>query len=345
MSRDITLSDIADRLGVTKVTVSKSLRDHSDISMSTKERVRETAQEMGYQHNRLAQSLTLGRTLTIGVIIPKISHTFFSQVLDGINKIAAENDYEIILCVSEEQEEKEKAYLQTLLSMQVDGLLVSVSEETSDPEPFQEVTDQNVPLVFFDRGLDDIDASSVTVDDWEGAYEAVTHAIENGNEQIAHIAGYSHIQIGHQRRLGYEDALRDHDRPVHDELIVEGGFGEEDGYAAGKTLLESGTVPDAIFAVTFPVALGVEDRIREIDSSILKDIQFYSFGQHDLNRFFRYPHISVYQPTRRLGKKATNLLLHEIENPSASTTEIELSTRIAIPEEPHTLPYLQGNKG
>jgi LacI family transcriptional regulator len=344
MSGDVTLSDIADHLGVTKVTVSKSLRDHSDISDSTKERVRETAQEMGYQHNRLAQSLTLGRTLTIGVIIPKISHTFFSQVLGGINKIAAESEYEIILCVSDEQEEQERAYLQTLLSMQVDGLLVSVSEETSDTRPFQEVTDQNIPLVFFDRGLEDVDASSVVVDDWGGAYEAITHAIENGNERIAHIAGYSHVQIGRQRRLGYEDALRDHGRPVRDELLVEGGFGEKNGYAAAKTLLESGTVPDAIFAVTFPVALGVEDRIREVDPSIRKDIQFYSFGQHNLNRFFRHPHISVYQPARRLGEKATSLLLHEIEHPSASTTEIELSTRIVTPEEPYALPYLQESK-
>ena len=341
MSKSVTLSDIADRLDITKVTVSKSLRDHPDISTSTKELVKETAQEMGYRYNRLAQSLTLDRTFTIGVVIPKISHTFFSQVLEGIDEVASENDYEIILCVSDEKEEREKTHLQTLLSMQVDGLLVSVSEETSDPAPFQEVMDQEVPLVFFDRSLDEIDASCVTVDDRGGAYNAVSHAVENGNKQIAHIAGYSHIQIGRQRRLGYEDALRDHGFSVQDDLIIEGGFGEKDGYVGGNTLLENGILPDAIFFFFFSVALGVDDRIRKTNSSIREDIQIYSFGQHGLNRFFKHPHISVHQPTHEVGRKAMNLLLDEIEHPSSPTTEIELSTHVVGPEESYTLPYLQ----
>lgn len=341
MSNNVTLSDIAERLDTTKVTVSKSLRDHPDISTSTKELVKETAREMGYRYNRLAQSLTLDRTYMIGVVIPKISHTFFSQVLDGINQIASENDYEIILCVSDEKEEREKTHLRTLLSMQVDGLLTSISEETNDLETFQEVKAQDVPLVFFDRSPAEIDAPCVTVDDRGGAYKAVTHAIENGHERIAHVAGYSHVQIGRERRLGYEQALLDHGIPVQDDLIVDGGFGERDGYVGGKELFENGAPPDAIFAVTFPVALGVDDRIRQINPSIRKDIQIYSFGQHGLNRFFEHPHISIHQPTQELGRTAMNLLLDEIEHPSSPPKEVELPTQVVVPEEPYNLPYLE----
>lgn len=340
-SNRVTLSDIADRLDLTKVSISKALRDHPDISAQTKERVKETAREMGYRYNRLAQSLTLNKTYTIGVVIPKISHTFFSDVLDGINRVASANDYEIILCVSEEAEEQEKRHLRTLLSMQVDGLLVSVSEQTSDREAFEEVEDQGVPLVFFDRGLDGIEATRVTVDDRGGAYDAVSHAIQNGRERIAHIGGYSHVPIGKERRRGYEEALRDRGLSVDDDWIVEGGFGEKDGYLGCKKLLQRGIVPDAIFAVTFPVALGVDDRLREVKPSLREDVQIYSFGQHGLNRFFQYPHISIYQPAQEIGETAMTLLLDEIDNPEADPKDVELPTHVVDEEEMNTPPYLK----
>jgi len=340
-SNRVTLSDIADRLNLTKVSVSKALRDHPDISAQTKKQVRETAQEMDYRHNRLAQSLTLNKTYTIGVIIPKISHTFFSDVLDGVNQVASENDYEIILCVSEEDEAREKMHLRTLMSMQVDGLLVSVSEQTDDIEAFREFEENDVPLVFFDRGPEGVEASRVTVDDRGGAYKAVTHAVQSGRERIAHLAGYSHVPIGKERRIGYENALRDQGLEVNDDWIVEEGFGEKDGYLGCKRLLERGIVPDAIFAVTFPVALGADDRIRQVNPSLREDIQIYSFGQHGLNRFFRHPHISIYQPTKELGRKAMNLLLEEIDDPDLGPREVELPTHVVDEEEIYNIPYLE----
>lgn len=339
-SNRVTLSDIADRLNLSKVSVSKALRDHPDISTKTTERVKEMAQEMGYRYNRLAQSLTLDKTHTIGVVIPKISHTFFSDVLEGINRVASANDYEIILCVSEENAEQEKAHMRTLLSMQVDGLLVSVSEETTDLDVFREVEEQDVPLVFFDRGLEGIEATRVTVDDRGGAYEAVTHAAENGRTQIAHVAGYSHIPIGKERRLGYEEALQDQGIGVEEDWVVEGGFGEKDGYLGCKRLLERGVVPEAIFTVTFPVALGVADRIREVNPTLREDLRIYSFGQHELNRFFRYPHVSIHQPAQEIGQTAMTLLLEEIDDPELGSRDVELSTHVIDAETLNTPPYL-----
>ncbi len=323
----VTLSDIADEIGITKVSVSKALRDHPDISTETKRLVREKADELGYRQNRLAQSLTLDKTHTIGVIIPKISHTFFADALGGINKVASQNDYEIILCVSEEKEEREKAHVDTLLSMQVDGLLVSISEETTSIDHFREIKKQNVPLVFFDRSADGIDATSVTVDDEGGAYKATEHALKNGLKEIVHMGGYSHISIGRARRKGYERALRNHGIEPRDDWIIEGGFGEADGYRGAIKMIERGINPDAIFAVTFPVALGIDDAITERKPSIRDSIQIYSFGQDGLNRFFEHPHTSVRQPAGELGRKAMTLLLEQI-NDDAGIKDIELSTEV-----------------
>lgn len=340
-SNHITLEDIADKLGITKVTVSKSLRDHPDISTETKHKVKKKADELGYRRNRLAQSLTLNKTNTIGVIVPKISHTFFSDTLEGINEVAYNNDYEIVLCVSEEKEERERSHVDTLLSMQVDGLLISVSEETSSPEHLQEITSQRVPLVLFDRRVDGVDASCVTVDDQGGAYKATEHALEQGLHEIVHISGYSHVNIGQNRQTGYKNALRDHGITPSDEWIIEGGFGEADGYRGGVEMIERGLTPDAIFAVTFPVALGVEDAIQLKTPSIRDDIQIYSFGQHDLNRFFANPHTSVHQPAKKIGNEAMSLLLKRMDNPEADIADIELPTHIVDVQESALPSYLE----
>jgi LacI family transcriptional regulator len=339
-STHVTLEDIANTLGITKVTVSKSLRDHPDISTETKQKVKEKANELGYRRNRLAQSLTLNKTNTIGVIVPKISHTFFSDTLEGINEVAYTNDYEIVLCVSDEKEEREKSHVDTLLSMQVDGLLISVSEETSTPDHLQEITNQGVPLVLFDRRIDGVEASCVTVDDQGGAYEATEHALEQGLETIVHMAGYSNVNIGQNRRAGYENALRDHGITPSDEWIIEGGFGEADGYWGGVEMIDRGLNPDAIFAVTFPVALGVEDALRQKRPSIRESLHIYSFGQHELNRFFSNPHTSVHQPAKKIGSEAMSLLLKQIDDPDADIADVELPTHVVDVQHDDPPPYL-----
>jgi len=338
----VTLSDIAERLDLTKVSVSKALRDHPDISTQTKKRVKQLAKEMGYAPNRLARSLTTDKTGTLGVVVPKIAHTFFADALAGINEVATANEYEIVLCVSEERADFEQRHLRTLLSMRVDGLLVSVTEESKDPSVFTALQDQGLPLVFFDRALDGVGASTVTVDDEGGAYKAVEHAVSTGCRDIAHVGGFPHVGIGAKRRRGYERALRDHSIPVRDEWIVEGGFDELHGYHGFKRLLDAERLPEVIFAVTFPVALGVTDAMKQTDPSLQDDIRIYSFGQHGLNRFFAYPHVSVYQPARELGKQGVQILLEEIDNPDRVPCHVELETHIIEPTRETTPPYLNG---
>lgn len=332
-SSRVTLHDIAERLDLTKVSVSKALRGHPDISTSTKARVRETAQKMGYMPNRLAQSLSTNETGTVGVVVPKIAHTFFSDVLGGVYEVATENDYEIFLCVSQESESQEKRHLRKLLSLQVDGLLVSISENTEANAAFEKILDTNTPLVFFDRALEGVPASRVLVDDEQGAYDAVEHAIHSGHRQVAHIAGEPTVDIGRKRRDGYVSALEASDIPRDDTLVVESGFDEAAGYRGMRTLLDRGRVPDALFAVTVPVALGAEDAIRESDRPGTGQIQIYSFGQHSMSRFFTKPHISVHQPAHEMGKTALSILLEQIDHPDRSFRDVILPTRLVEPND------------
>jgi len=332
-SSRVTLHDIAERLDLTKVSVSKALRGHPDISSGTKDRVQEMAQEMGYMPNRLAQSLSTNESGTVGVVVPKIAHTFFSDVLGGVYEVATENDYEIVLCVSQERESQEKRHLRKLLSLQVDGLLVSVAEDTEANSAFEKIVDTNTPLVFFDRALEDVPASRVTVDDERGAYEAVEHAIQSGYRRVAHIAGWSSVDIGRKRREGYEAALADSPLSLDDTLVVESGFDEAAGYRGMQQLIDRDRVPDALFAVTVPVALGAEDAIRESDLISTEQIQIYSFGQHSMSRFFTNPHISVHQPAREMGKTALSILLEHLDHPDRSFRDITLPTKLVEPSD------------
>ena len=169
MSKRVRLVDIAERLNITKVSVSKALRDHPDISRETRALVKKTAAEMGYSPNLVARSLSSRKSNVIGVVVPKIAHTFFSSVIDAIQEKATEEGYGILLAVSNEKADLETSHIERLLAMRVDGLLISVSQEDPDLSTYEKILEMHVPLVFFDRSIQDLPFSSVTVDDRGGA--------------------------------------------------------------------------------------------------------------------------------------------------------------------------------
>jgi len=314
-SSQVTLNDIAKRLKVSKVTVSKALRDHPDISMETKQMVKRVARELGYLPNIIARNLSSKSSHTIGLVVPKIAHHFFSTAIEAIYNTAAERNYEIIMTVSQESSEKEKMHIETLLSMRVDGLLVSVSEQTKDTEIFDKVKKRNIPLVFFDRTIEGLGFSGITTDDRKGAYLATKYAIQNGYKKIAHLAGYRYTNIGRERYSGYHDAMTESQIPIHDEWVIEGGFGEEAGYHNFKKLFRSKALPEIVFTVTFPVAMGMYTAVEEIGLTIPNDIDVISFGGSDYNRFFSPSMTFIDQPAAVMGQKAVELLLDEIKNP------------------------------
>lgn len=341
MTKRVRLVDIADRLGLTKVSVSKALRDHPDISRETRELVKKTAAEMGYSPNLLARSLSSRKTYTLGVVVPKIAHTFFATSIDAIQEEATKRGYGIVLCVSNEQADLERQHIERLLAMRVDGLLISVSQQSPDLEIYERIRSMKTPLVFFDRRIPELPFTSVVVDDFNGARNAVEYMIEKGYTRIAHIAGTLNTEIGRARWEGYRQALSDHRIPLREEWIVPGGFDERHGYRAAKRILALDEIPDVIFAATFPVGLGVRAAVRETDGEE-PDIQIISFGVGAFDEFFLYPHYCVRQPTEEIGREAVRMLLEEVDAVDAGSEApkrqtVVLETRLMLPSSRHGL--------
>ncbi len=314
MAKRIRLVDIAEELNLTKVAVSKALRDHPDISKDTRDLVKRTANRMGYTPNLLARSLSSQRSNTLGVVVPKIAHTFFSSVIDSIQNEATARGYGIILAVSNETAELERAHIERLLAMRVDGLLVSASQQEPDLKGYQRIKDMKIPLVFFDRKVDGLGFSSVTVDDRDGAFRVVDHMIGKGVKKIAHVAGTPEVKIGRERYQGYMNAMKKHGLSVQDGWVVEGGFDERHGYNAFLKILAHDESPEAVFAVTFPVGLGIWAAIRQHAPELLDKMPILTFGHGGINEYYAFPHISVLQPTKEIGQRAVEILLEEIND-------------------------------
>ncbi len=330
---NITLHDIAKRLNVSKVTVSKALRGHPDISRETTKQVKKIAEELGYTPNFAARNLSSRRSNTIGVVVPKIAHFFFSSVIEAIYDTAFYNNYDIALTVSQEDSAREKKHIDTLLAMRVDGIIVSITQETKDKAIFNKVLSRGVPLVFMDRILEMKGTSQVTVNDKEGAFNAVEHAIKNGYRKIAHLGGYKEINIGKYRYAGYVEAMKQYGLPVNPDWVIHGGFGEDDGYNGFMKFYQSGNVPEFVFAVTYPVALGVYTAVAEVGLKIPDDVDVICFGNSSVSRFIK-PELSyVNQPTDALGKTAVELMLEHIrEYENYKPKRIEIPTQLVLRE-------------
>jgi LacI family transcriptional regulator len=339
--KNITLDDIAQILKISKVSVSKALRNHADISLETKKLVQETAAQLGYVPNYMARNLSSQKSNTIGLIVPKIAHHFFAETIEAIYREAYKNNYEVILTVSQEDAAHEIKHIQTLLSMRVDGLLISVTEKTQQHKIFETVRDRGVPLVFFDRVIEDLGFSCVTTDDEEGSYLAVSHVVNAGYKKIAHLAGYRHTNIGQSRLKGFEQAVKDFGLDVPKEWIIEGGFNEVAGHRGLIKLLKCQNKPQVVFTVTYPVALGVIIAAEEMGLKIPDDIDVISFGGSNYNHFIKPSLSFVEQPVQEIGRRAVKMLFSEMENPDSYKPQIvTLPTRIVICET--CLQYFKG---
>jgi len=325
--KQITLNDIARQLNVSKVTVSKALRDHPDIGAEMKKQVRKTAEQLGYVPNFIARNLSAKRSNTIGLVVPKIAHHFFASTIESIYETAYAHNYEVILMVSQESAKNEMKHIQTLLSMRVDGLLVSVTEHTKESAVFEMVKNRNIPLVFFDRAIEGMGFSRVTSDDEGGSYDAVSQLIESGYTKIAHLAGYNYNSMGKKRLTGYQRAMRENGIEFPADYIVEGGFGEEDGYKGFMKLFKNNNMPQVIFAVTYPVALGVLAAAENAGVQIPEDLDLICFGGSEYNRFIKPSLSFINQPTDEIGRTATKLLFSEIKHPDQSGKEIVVRTK------------------
>jgi DNA-binding LacI/PurR family transcriptional regulator len=309
-----TIKDIARRLNISLSTVSRALRNHPDVNEKTKGKVLSIAREINYFPNSLAKGLKNQKTNTIGVIVPEIEHHFFSAVISGIESVAYNADFTILVCQSNESYEREVINTHALASNRVAGLLVSISQATKDVEHFKILQKRDIPIVFFDRVSNDIQASKVIVDDYDGAYNAVNYLIEKGYKNIAYISGPEYISISRLREKGYRDALLKNNLPINDDLIVHGGFSEKDGIKAVYTLLQQKIRPDAIFAVNDPVAIGAFIGLREKNIRIPEDIALVGYSNNPVSSLIDPQITTVDQPAYEIGKTAAELVLEQINN-------------------------------
>jgi LacI family transcriptional regulator len=325
----VTIKDIARELGISPSTVSRALKDHPDISPETKRAVNELAEKLNYQPNIVALNLRQSKTNTIGVIIPEIVHFFFSTIIKGIDDVAYSAGYNVILAQSNESLEREKTDLKALFNSRVDGMLMSLSRETTNFEHIESILAKGVPVVFFDRVFNNPSLSTVVVDDYEGAKEATLHLIEQGCKRIAHIEGPPNLAISKQRLKGYEDALKQHKMPLSDELVVACPFGSiEEGRAATEKLLMLKTPPDGIFASNDPAAIGSMQAIKEKGLKIPKDVAVVGFSNWLFSSMLEPPLSSVDQPGFEMGQEAAKLLIRHIEMKEKNDAEPPAETKV-----------------
>lgn len=329
--KNIKLEDIAKKLKVTKVTVSKALRNHPDISDSTIELVKKTAAKMGYVPNLIARNLSSNKTNTIGVVVPKVAHYFFGLIVEALYNEAFEKGYELILTVSQEDTERERKHIETLLSMNVDGLIIAITKETTNYEIFDTVKRRGVPLIFIDRIPELKDVNKVVVSDREGTFNVIEHAIKLGYKKIAHFSSYTKINIGKERLAGFRKAMKKYNLQVKPEWIVKGGMREKFGYEAFMTLYKQKKLPELIFTETYPVALGIYEAVQELKLKIPKDIDVICFGNAEVQKYLFPPLSCVNQPTEEIAKQAIDLLIENINcKGTFKVREIVIPTELVL---------------
>jgi LacI family transcriptional regulator len=309
-----TIKDLARKLKLSPSTISRALRDHPDISLRTKKRVVLLADKLDYHPNSIAQSLQTKKTKTIGVIVPEIKQPFFASVINGIEELAYAAGYTIIVCQSNETADREILVTRSLGSHRVAGLLVSLSRSTKNLDHFKALQRRGVPIVFFDRVSNDIEASKVVVDDYKGAFDVVAHLTKSGYKRIAHLAGPKNLSISKFRLKGYKDALRQENLLFDDSMVVYGGLDDTDGIVGFQKLLHLQTLPDAIFAVNDPVATGAFVMIKEHGMKIPDDIALAGFSNTYMTSLLDPPLTTVEQPSYEIGKTAAQLLMEQINN-------------------------------
>lgn len=326
-----TMKRIAGELGVSITTVSKVLNNREDIGHATRARVLAKVAELGYQPNAVARSLTLRRTHTLGVVIPDLMHSFFVEIVAGLESVARARGYGILLCSSSEDPAKERQELDMLRQRQVDGIVLASANAEGNTDLLQQLTSLGVGLVMIDRDdHPDVHCDRVVTNDEEVGRLATAHLIAQGHRAIAHITGTS---VVHARRRadGYRAALKAAGIKMKPDWIVRGGFKEADGYRGMKKLLALKPGVDAVFAANDPSAIGAMKAIWDARLRVPQDIAMVGAGDIALGDLLRVPLTTVSWSREDQGKAAAELLLQRIGDDGA--TRPLRARRVVIP--PH----------
>lgn len=315
MAKKTTIYDIAKELNITAATVSRALNGNPKISQKTKDLVFETAAKMNYEQNKLAQALKSGKSYNVGVIVPRIDSSFFSSVIRGIEEKLYPAGYHVIICQTHDQEKLEIKNINSLLNAQVDGVLMSISNgNLKINKSFDRLLSKGVPLIFFDRKKNIKNVSSITIDDFKGAYDATNHLIKQGCKRIAHLSNNRNLEIFKNRYLGYKQAIIDNGLEFDENLVIESFSKVLEGRLKTKILLELDNRPDAIFSSSDFSALGAIQEIRSAGLKIPEDISVVGFSNEPFTKFMELSITSVDQSPIEMGRIAAQIFLEEVNN-------------------------------
>lgn len=308
----VTIIDLAQKLNLSKSTVSRALTGHPSVHPDTRKAVLDLAEEMDYQRNMLSISLLQRKSNIIGIIVPEFFSSYFPQAIVGAQEIAGQAGYNTIICHSNENYETEVANTKMLLASQVDGVLVSITKETRNFDHFKIFERKGIPIVFFNRVCEEMSVPKVLVDDYDGAYRAVEHLIQRGRKRIAHLAGPDNLAISTKRLMGYRDALKRNNIPIDEDLIIPYDLTVAKVKIYVNHLLQLDNPPDAIFAINDPTAVEILQVVKKKGMRVPDDLAIVGFSNDYVSALTDPPLSTVSQPVREIGKTAAQLLLDQM---------------------------------
>ena len=308
----VNIKKLASILNISISTVSKALKDSHDISKETKERVVALANELNYQPNPHASSLRKAKSKTIAVIIPEIANNYFSLAINGIESIAQEKGYHVLIYLTHESYLKEVALMRLLHSGRVDGILISLSSTTTDYFHIRDVQQKGLPVVFFDRVCENFNTVSITTDDYESAFKATKHLIDQGCKKIAHLMISKNLSIGDKRLKGYLKALDEAHLPIDESMIIHCTNDEDADFKLIKNLLQE-IKPDGIFAAVERYAISAYEACKQMNISIPKEVKIISFSNLQTASLLNPSLTTITQPAFEIGRQAATILFRALE--------------------------------
>ena len=311
--KDITIYDIAEALNLSPATISRGLKEHPAIRKDTRKKILEKAKEMGYRQNFFASNLRRNRTNTIGVIVPRLNSYFMSTVIAGMEKIANQAGYNMIISQSMESLAKEVVNVKTLYNSRVDGLLVSLAYATDDISHFEELLDKGVPLIFFDRVFEHPQCTSIVIDNYKAGYEVTQHLISQGCKRIAHITASLKRNVYADRLRGYKQALNDNGIEYNEELVFVNNLSDQAGVDVTRSLLKMDLRPDAIFTSNDACAVSCIRELKMAGLKIPNDIAIAGFNNDPLSKVIEPNLTTINYPGHEMGEVAASTLIGRLD--------------------------------
>jgi LacI family transcriptional regulator len=312
-SKEITIYDIAEALDLSPATVSRGLKDHPAIKKDTKKRILEKAKEMGYQHNQFASNLRRNRTNTIGVIVPRLNSYFMSSVIAGIEKVANQAGYNLVISQSLESVKKEEINVRTLYNSRVDGLLVSLAYDTETISHFELLLDKNIPLIFFDRVFLHPQCTNIIIDNYKAGYEVTQHLITQGCKRIAHITASLKRNVYAERLKGYRQALEDNHITFDEELVFYNNLSDQAAIEVSKEILKMNKLPDGIFSANDSCAVSCIRELKQAGIRIPEDIAVAGFNNDPLSKVIEPNLTTINYPGQEMGEAAASVLIRRLD--------------------------------